>query len=200
MIHDRAEQERKQREAFQSFRSALNEESDRGCVLFAAAYLDHALMELLRSCLVQTKKIDEDLFKQNGPLASFSSRIKFAYYLGKISPSEKKDFETIRSIRNDFAHHPEFIDFSVQSIKDRCANLDHHWHDQGARARGKFTAAVSALLAYVHAATLHQIPATERPEQKISDDMKVFIRTEARRLANAAAEQPDEASPSKPEI
>jgi len=116
---------------------------------------------------VSSKKIEEELFKSNAPLSSFSSRIKMAYYLGKLSASARRDLETIRSVRNDFAHHPEHLDFEVQSIKDRCANLVHVWHEPDVRPRAKFTAAVSALLAMVHGETLQAVAPAEKQDELV---------------------------------
>jgi DNA-binding MltR family transcriptional regulator len=177
----------KQKAAFTAFRKALTAESDRGCALFAAAYLDRALSDLLFVSLVGNKNIEDDLFRGNAPLSSFSARIKMAFYLGKLSPSARRDLETIRSIRNDFAHHPEYIDFTVQSVKDRCDNLVHIWHEADARPRAKFTAAVSAALAMIHAETLRAEAPTECADVKFDEGFKVKVRTMAKESAEAMA-------------
>lgn len=171
-----------QRERFVAFRYALSEESDRGCALFAAAYLDRALSDLLYVCLVPDKKIDDELFKGQAPLSTFSARIKMAYYIGKISVGERRDFETIRGIRNDFAHHAEYIDFEFQSIQARCGNLTNHWHEQGARPRAKFTATVSALLAMLHTETIKTLPFKKKSGTPISEDTKIKIRADAKQV------------------
>jgi hypothetical protein len=76
----------KQQRETEAFRKPLSAESDRGCALFAAAYLDSSLSDLLYVSLVAKKKIESDLFDGTNPLMTFSSRIKMAYYLG-LSPS-----------------------------------------------------------------------------------------------------------------
>ena len=91
---------KKQLREFVAFRRALTDESDRGCALFAAAYLDKALSDVLFLSLVENKKIEAELFEGNAPLATFSSRIKLAFYLGKISTACRSDLETIRKIRD----------------------------------------------------------------------------------------------------
>jgi len=175
----------KQQAAFAAFRHALSEESDRGCALFAAAYLDRALSDLLFVSLVAHKKIEEDLFKANAPLSTFSARIKMAYYLGKLSPSARQDLETIRSIRNDFAHHPEYIDFTAQSIRDRCDNLTLVWREPEVRPRAKYTASVSALLALIHVETLRAKAPDECTETELDESFKLKIRTMAKALVEA---------------
>src|SRR4051794_30171075 len=104
MSEDPAEFLAKQQKEIEAFRKALTAESDRGCALFAAAYLDHSLSDVLYVSLVANKKIETDLFEGTAPLASFSSRIKMAYYLGLISQPCRRDLDIIRGIRNDFAH------------------------------------------------------------------------------------------------
>jgi hypothetical protein len=64
-----------QQEKVTAFRKAL---IDRGCALFAAAYLDASLSDLLYVCLVSNESIETDLFEGTAPLATFSSRIKVA--------------------------------------------------------------------------------------------------------------------------
>lgn len=159
-------------EDFSAFRMALNHESDRGCALFAAAYLDKKLGELLKACMVQHRKMEEELFVGQNPLSSFSSRIKLAYYLGKIAPSERKDLDTIRSIRNEFAHHANLLSFDDQSIRDRCNNLTHNWREKEASARTKFNAAVSALLIRIVTERITTSAVTEGHEKPLPDHIK----------------------------
>jgi DNA-binding MltR family transcriptional regulator len=166
---------------FTAFRAALSQESDRGCALFAAAYLDTALADMLRASLVKNKKMDDDLFESQGPLSTFSAKIKLAYYLGKLSPSERRDLDTIRSIRNDFAHHAATIDFDSQSIRDRCSNLVIIWHSKDSRPRAKYTASVSGVLAKIHAETVLASAPNECPERPVPEEVKERIRARARK-------------------
>jgi DNA-binding MltR family transcriptional regulator len=172
---------------FSAFRMALVRESDRGCALFAAAYLDKALRDLLKSCLVKHRKLDEEIFGSQSPLGSFSSRIKLAYYLGKIAPSERKDLDGIRLIRNDFAHHAELLSFEDQSIRDRCGNLTHNWRETETSARTKFNAAVSALMIRLITERITTTPAEEAQEQPMPEHIK-----EMGRALRAKLDQVDE--------
>ncbi len=158
-----------QKRKVQSFRKALTSESDRGCALFAAAYLDKSLSDLLYVSLVENKNIEKDLFDGTAPLAMFSSRIKLAYYLGLISQACRRDLDTIRGIRNDFAHYPEIISFQNQSISDRCRNLSFSYHQKEAEPRSHFTAAVLGVLAQIHSVTLTTIAHTEKPDDSPSE-------------------------------
>ena len=154
------------------FRQALTSESDRGCALFAAAYLDVCLSDLLYVSLVENKNIDKDLFEGTAPLSNFSSRIKLAYYLGLISRSCRRDLDIVRGIRNDFAHKPEIISFETQSIRDRCKNLSFSYQEKDADPRSHFTAAVMRVLSHIHIATLTTTPHTEKPDDTPSEEDK----------------------------
>jgi hypothetical protein len=111
----------KKYEEFKAFRAALTKETDRGCALFAASYLDKALSDLLYCALAYDPKIETDLFNgANSPLHSFSSKIKFVFYLGKLSKVERADLDLIRKVRNEFAHNAEAIDFETERIKNQC--------------------------------------------------------------------------------
>jgi DNA-binding MltR family transcriptional regulator len=144
--------------------------------LFAAAYLDRALSDLLYVFLVSNKKIEEDLFDGNAPLATFSSRIKLAYYLGAISPSVRRDLDLIRLIRNEFAHHPQPMSFATQAVSNRCRELTYSYHEKGAAPRDRFTSTVFGVLAKIHTATFTREPLAEAKESLPSEQFKKSIR------------------------
>lgn len=81
--------------------------SDRACVIVSAAAIDDSLRALLSTFMVDYKL--DDLFSGNGPLSSFSSKIKMSYNLGLISKQEHDLIEIIRRIRNDYAHSKDYF-------------------------------------------------------------------------------------------
>src|SRR5262249_9675633 len=84
----------------------LAKESDRGVALIGAALLDAALESMLRRYFVDdAKTVEELLLNEGGPLSSFSARIKVAYCLGLFARNIFRDLDTVRGIRNEFAHH-----------------------------------------------------------------------------------------------
>ena len=148
------------------FREALSAESDRGCALFAAAYLDQALSDLLYVSVVhEPKKIEKELFDFNGPFGTFSSRIKMAYYLGKISKITRRDLDLMRNIRNKFAHHPSVVSFNDESVAKQCRELSFTFREKKASPRLHFLGAVFGVLSKVHIATF----TAEAPEVKADD-------------------------------
>lgn len=140
-----------------AFRTSLSAESDRGCALMAAAFLDSQLEELLRLCLVPDKDVSEELLSASKPLGTFSARIDMAYALGKIGPKARRDLHLIRKIRNDFGHDPNPIDFSLPLIANRCRELHFTHHDKKAKSRSRFTNAVHGVLACIHSSTFKTV-------------------------------------------
>lgn len=102
----------------------LYAESDRGCALIAAAYLDDLLLALLRKALVDDRKAFEELVGANRPLGSFSSRITVANCLGLLSPQVHRDLNRVRRIRNGLAHCRAPVSFEDQSVSDLCSQLE----------------------------------------------------------------------------
>jgi Mannitol repressor len=102
--------------------SAFHEESDRGAAILAGSFVEHALGQYIKF-RIRDKKVADTLFDAMGPLSSFSQRIAIAYAFDLISQVQYKDFETIRKIRNHFAHHPLDTTFNTNDIKQLCAAL-----------------------------------------------------------------------------
>ena len=108
---------------FMDFRTSLIQESDRGSVLMAAAFIEDKLGCLLESYFIENEKICKQLLKGNGALATFSSKINLTFLLGLIPENIFNDLHILRKIRNDFAHTASKISFETSSIKDRTKAL-----------------------------------------------------------------------------
>jgi len=102
--------------------SAFHEESDRGAAILAGSFVEHTLGQYVKF-RIRDKKLADTLFGAMGPLSSFDQRIAIAYAFDLISQVQYKDFETIRKIRNHFAHHPLDTTFNTNDIKQLCAAL-----------------------------------------------------------------------------
>jgi len=105
------------------FLDKLRKESDRGAVLISAAILDEQLKDILKAFLTNSKSSNELLESSNAPLGTFSSRINSCYSLGLIQKNEFEELNTIRKIRNEFAHKWNDADFTTPKIKDLTMNL-----------------------------------------------------------------------------
>ena len=103
------------------FDSRLHGESDRSVALLAAALLDAQLESLFRARL---KHHQDRLLGFDGPLASFSTRIRMARALDWIDEEVERDLDVIRNIRNRFAHSFEQdLTFEDAEIKGWCSSL-----------------------------------------------------------------------------
>lgn len=95
----------------------MRQDSDRGAVLSFAAALEDRLKEIIMLFLRDSKSSDELLNGFNAPIGTFSAKILMAHALGLITDKEFKEIQTLRKIRNRFAHAWENIDFETNDIK-----------------------------------------------------------------------------------
>jgi DNA-binding MltR family transcriptional regulator len=146
------ERDQKLREAME-FRETLNEETDRGCALMAASFLDEQLRKMLETCLVDDPE-KEKFFGPQAPLGSFSARITAAFLLSKLSKLAFRDLNLIRKIRNEFGHAPRPISFTDEPIEDLCREFHYCTRDRKDHPRKRFTNTVLGVLAFIHTGTL----------------------------------------------
>jgi hypothetical protein len=104
------------------FVAALKGESDRACAILGASLLEELLLRLFQKSLLEDAP--KELFEGNGPLSTFSGRIKLAYFLGMISTDEYSELDLIRRIRNDFAHAFDHqLSFDTKPVAGRARAL-----------------------------------------------------------------------------
>jgi mannitol operon repressor len=133
---------------FFGFLPELNKESDRGRVLISCSYLDELMRRILLAFLIDRESSARLVDGFNAPLGTFSTRTAAAYALGLISEQEFKECETLRRIRNRFAHDVH-ASFDTQDIRDLCHNLTkaaQNYGDVVVEARGRYTTAAVALI------------------------------------------------------
>lgn len=100
-------------------------ESDRACVILAAAMLDSALRNLLQTKFTPCPSSDMLFDGANAPLSTFSSRIDMSYRLGLLSARFCRDLHLVRKIRNDFAHNVTGCAFTDSGVRDRVQALSN---------------------------------------------------------------------------
>jgi len=109
------------------FLATLKGESDRGCVLVAAAFLDEALELLLRSRMRSEPKVVKQsidpLLTGIGPLKSFWARTELCRALDLLTEWEYEDLKKIRDLRNLFAHSYEQADFDDPRVVEMSLQL-----------------------------------------------------------------------------
>ncbi|NCC22314.1 MAG: hypothetical protein EOM26_07610 [Alphaproteobacteria bacterium] len=160
-----------------AFRETLSPETDRGCALMAAAYLDDQLSALLAKCFVEDNAVQQQIFSNSGPLGTFSSRIDLAYLLGLIPQRVRRELHLIRKIRNDFGHNPQPIGFESDAIANRCKELNLSSREQIAKPRSHFTSSVLGVLALIHVAIKHREAPQSASDIQVTEKMKQTAKT-----------------------
>jgi DNA-binding MltR family transcriptional regulator len=131
------------------FRQALNEETDRGCALMSAAFMEDRLGELIAALLVDDSKPVKEMLSFSGALGTFSSRINMSYLLRLIPKNVYRELHLLRKIRNSFAHTASSLKFETEEVKVRCNELVLHGRAEGARPRAKFTRSMMCILSVI---------------------------------------------------
>jgi DNA-binding MltR family transcriptional regulator len=174
---------------FTAFTGALSDESDRACALMACAFLDESFRNWFESIFVEAKEV-EQLFDSNGPLCTFSSRIKVAFALGLLCEQHVRDLNLMRRIRNEFAHNASPLTFDEPSIANKCRELRSHIRSAKDRPRSIFTNTFANILAFIHTqmfvASHAAIPADLPPN--------AALRQQIQDLQERFADRPDEFS------
>jgi hypothetical protein len=110
-------------EALQSAFIDIDNSNDRAAAIVAAAFVDDHLAIALKRRFHQDEKILNETFRSSGPLGSFSAKINLAFLVGLCSKETCKELDTIREIRNEFAHNGLTRDFNSQRVRDLANNL-----------------------------------------------------------------------------
>jgi predicted metallopeptidase len=100
--------------------------SDRAAAIVAAALLEDHLTTSIRHYLHRDNAICNSVFKHDGPLGTFSNKIDMSFLIGIFSKRCHKELDTIREIRNKFAHIMKINSFDYRQIKDLTNNLVRH--------------------------------------------------------------------------
>ncbi|MCS6267323.1 MAG: transcriptional regulator [Vampirovibrio sp.] len=137
---------------FLGFLPELNKESERGRVLISCSYLDELMRLILLAFLVDNDSSKKLIEGFNAPLGTLSTRSSAAFALGLISEQEFKECNTLRKVRNLFAHRVH-ASFDTQEIRDLCNNLTMAVPSSDkviVDACGQYTSAVVALIIYLN--------------------------------------------------
>jgi DNA-binding MltR family transcriptional regulator len=102
--------------------------AERALAITVSALLERALEACITSALKwpseeEANKEVKVLFFGDGPLSSFSSKIKIGYALGLYGKIVRDDLDTVREVRNAFAHSTAHIDFRTPAVAVVCDRL-----------------------------------------------------------------------------
>ena len=101
----------------------FNDESDIACVLIGTSYLSELLANIIEVSFIDTSISGKLLDPQCGVIGQFSVRADLAYCLGLINKSFYQDLRTVAAIRNIFAHKHLTLDFSDETVRNKCGEL-----------------------------------------------------------------------------
>lgn len=106
---------------YKAFLVSFNNESHRGRVIIAHAYLDAMLQKLLENYFMQNPSEINSLF--DGNFVYLMRKIDLAYSLKLIDKDVKHNLIIINKIRNKFAHSMYQMDFNEKQIENLCKEL-----------------------------------------------------------------------------
>lgn len=155
-----------------AFRETLSPESDRGCALMAAAFLDARLKTLIARKLVDEPQAVKRFLEFNGAAGTFSSRIDFCYLTGLLPKSVHRDLHMIRKIRNEFGHRVETISFEDQEFRSRCESRQNSNVPEDASSRQKFSNTCYGVLSVIDAAIVCADSFHSPPENVLTKEDK----------------------------
>jgi hypothetical protein len=100
------------------------ETSDRGAAIIAASMLERCIEAAIISNLPRRdKKMLDKMSEHDGALSSFYSKVHLGYAMGLYSDKILSELESIRKIRNVFAHSAKNVTFETAPIAHQCAKL-----------------------------------------------------------------------------
>lgn len=170
-------------EILYTIRGELEKESDRGCALVAAAYLENEVTALLNQFFVKmNKSAQKELSDFNGPVGTFSAKIKLAYAMGLISSEVRNALDLIRGIRNKCAHLQKPFNFEEGVVAKQIGALMPSCNVPVATPKNSFIFKVQAVAAVIHT----RIANTRHREEPKHEDVVVAESIEEYELDIAA--------------
>jgi hypothetical protein len=105
------------------YRQIDAEQNHRGAAILAAVLVNDALESALCRRLPNPTNYFTRLFDNEGPLSTLDAKILMAQCFGIIGSLTQRNLETVKHVRNTFAHAGVPIDFSTKEIVDACNTL-----------------------------------------------------------------------------
>lgn len=101
----------------------LSKETDRACVIIAAARADYLLSQILAKHLIPNTASQDDLLDSDRALGTFSARINVVFRLGLIDAEFARALHLLRKMRNSFAHEASTVNLDKASHRDRVREI-----------------------------------------------------------------------------
>ena len=174
------------------FHESLKQETDRGCALMIASFLDSKLENLLRAGFVSSPKVADENLGISGPLGTFSTRIDMSYLLGIIGPKIQRDLHLMRKIRNIFGHDYKLLSFNDDRVSNRCLELYHHTLETNESPRKIFIRTAMQILAIINKELLHTSHVKEGNDLYVDEESKQKDIARRNALRNSILEMSDQ--------
>lgn len=113
---------------------AIQDPNEMAAVLMIGSLLDSTLQKFILARFPRPPDdIKGDMFGSGSPLREFSSKIKIGYAMGLYGPKTRKDLDSIREVRNNFAHTLQPINFETTEVINVCKRIKflNRAHDEG---------------------------------------------------------------------
>jgi hypothetical protein len=97
--------------------------NDRSVAILLGTTVENALQSSIERAIRIDERGQKDLFTYDGPLGTFTAKIKMANALRIFGDETRDNLDLIRNIRNTFAHAKVPINFDTRQVKNACALL-----------------------------------------------------------------------------
>jgi DNA-binding MltR family transcriptional regulator len=111
------------------YQKELTGESDRSAIILMASTLEDGLVFPLMDAITRNLKYSlssndfDRVFRFEGPLGTFSSRLEIACLFGVIEDATYEQLTLVRELRNVCAHSKQAIDFGDATLKNVARRL-----------------------------------------------------------------------------
>jgi hypothetical protein len=103
----------------------IDQQTDRGAAIVAAALVEDYLSDAIKTRLHARGKARTDVIKGlfDRALGTFAAKIDLGFALGLYLEDAHKDLNTVRLVRNQFAHHKSQISFTSGEPSRLCRDV-----------------------------------------------------------------------------
>ena len=109
---------------FNLIADTIKDRNDRTAALSIVSLLEGALQKILATKFIPDDKGKlEYMFGPGTPLRDFSAKIKMGFALGIYGPNTRADLDSIREVRNSFAHTMSPIYFNTPEVENVCKRI-----------------------------------------------------------------------------
>ena len=115
-------------EDLRSYTQYMKSESDRGAAVMAAALVERALEDVIRTYIAAPEDGSADTWFQGhtAPFRTFAAKIALGRALAIYGEHMERRLCIIKNVRNAFAHRMIPLDFSHATLIEECLSLSPH--------------------------------------------------------------------------